>query len=183
MEIIHVSPFINHESIILNGLQPSIISLEQHLKVFHKDKTIKGEKAVYGWFSCDKNDKFIRDMVFCKVWINPRNRLADIDQSIEYYDDNGEYNFEPYIKKNLYHTDSMIFNVYKFDIEKERHTEYFHTQVDNENKGNTCFGLPDKYSHDDKKLYVVDEIVKSPILIGQAEWNYNKGENHIKILG
>ena len=77
INLLHLSETKNRNSILTNGLLPTKVKNLDHLGYFTRHGIISGDKAIYTWLDSEKNEKFIRDMVYCKVWIHPRNDLID----------------------------------------------------------------------------------------------------------
>ena len=76
MKLLHLSSIENRDSILKNGLLPSKISLESHLWTFQGSGLV-GDKCVYTWDSekGQSTDKYIRDMIYCKLFIHYQNHL------------------------------------------------------------------------------------------------------------
>jgi len=76
MEAIHISERYNRNSILKNGLRPSKVVLEHHLDSFREFNYLSEEedKMLYMWLDSEKNQKFIKDMMYCKMWLDPRNK-------------------------------------------------------------------------------------------------------------
>jgi len=182
IEIVHVAPRFCRESILRHGLKPSKVLLEHHLKVFHEDKIIKknNNKILYGWVSNNKNDKFIKDMIFCKTYITPRNKIANMIKN-----ENRLNNYKKLCKKNLYFTDNMIFDVYRFNVNTHLIQNYIHLQFGDDNDiHNTLCGMPTEFEHDDKPLFITKYGIPSDEInvVGSANWYFKNGKNHIKII-
>ena len=133
----------------------------------------KDDKALYSWIDCDQNEKFIRDMIFCHIYINPRNALYDEPgaQSID---------FRKLLNKNMSPWNYMSYDVYEIKTQWPKHT-YFHTQNPEGNINKTTYGMSDEYSHNDKILCILKEPQKKICIIGQAEYYYDNGHN-IRII-
>jgi hypothetical protein len=191
MEVLHISPVYNRRSIAKLGIIPSKISLPAHLESFKKDNMCtKDDKCVYSWLSCDKNEKFIRDMVFCNVWIDPRNDLADKSlkelKELEkiygkFIDLDNCIDFRKLLNKNLYNYREMIFDVYCAIEDTKLDTYYIHQQYNDDNIFNTIHKMPDEYAHNDKRLVIFKKPLKNIKIIAQAKYYYDNKKYHIKV--
>jgi hypothetical protein len=170
MNLLHLSEIYNRRSIESNGLRPSKIRLEEHLKSFQEDKIISGNEALYTWEDSLYNEKFITDMIYCKVWIHPRDAfISDDPVDLRYVTD-----------KPLYKHSQMLFDVYKAEV-PEKDCDYFHLQVPSEDVYNTTFRLDDKFAHDNKRLHIFEHPLRAE-RIGQACYYYDNGKINIKII-
>ena len=135
----HLTETKNLLSIKIKGLLPSLIILEHHLKNFNARGLI-GNKILYAWNDSLKNDKFAKDMIYCKQWIDKRNKLNIDDYSkaerISFYE-------ESYVLLKI--NFSEILNCL-FDNDSYIHTQY---SID---KHDSCFGMDKRFEHDDKRL-------------------------------
>lgn len=180
----HISEIYNRKSILKNGLIPSKVKLSHHLERFKEDNILlKNEnKILYMFQDSDKNEKFLKDMVFCKVWIDPRNIL-----SIIYEDDFNNYklDYNKYVNKLLYKYDRMIFDIYKITNIKEINETYrpYHEQISDKNFYNTLYKMPTEFEHNDKVLVFSKHHEKSISIIGQLSFEFTKNKRYnIKIL-
>ena len=71
MKYLHISERYNRESILKKGLLPSKVLLSEHLEDFREENFLsdKENKILYTWESSEKDNKFIKDMIYCKIWI------------------------------------------------------------------------------------------------------------------
>ena len=173
----HISPIINGSSIQEFGLIPTKVEHEGHLKAFREDGACtKDGKALYTWEDCNENEKFIKDMVFCKVWIEPRNAL---------YEETGSHpiDFRKLLDRNLSQFSHMIYDVYVADVPDEQYT-YVHIQGWEERSTveNTCYRMPDEYAHNNKRLHIYKKPLKKIKTVGQVRFYWDNGKYHIKIL-
>jgi hypothetical protein len=175
IKAIHISPVYNRQSIAEKGLIPTKIKLPHHLRDFKEhDVCTKDDKVLYSWIDCNQNEKFIRDMIFCNLYINPRNALYDIKNFVESID------FRKLLNKNMAPWSYMMYDVYEIKAQLPKHT-YFHSQDPTGDINRTTYGMPDEYSHNDKVLCVLKEPQKKIRIIGQAEYYYDNGHN-IRII-
>lgn len=171
---LHISPASNRKSIERNGLCPSKIKLEQHLEAYRaKGHCTADGKALYTWLDCDKNEKFIKDMIFCHAHITPRNSMENTYE--EYID------FRDIFEKNIAPWKDMVFDVYEIVSECPHYNDWVHWQYPTESVYNTMWGIPDKYAHNDKTLIIHKVSQKNIRIVGQAEYYYNRSHN-IRII-
>lgn len=179
MNLIHLSERKNRNSILSKGLIPTTIKLEHHLDYFNRYGMISGNKAVYTWLDSEKNEKFLKDMVYCKAWIHPRNDLVDsINLEDGIYRDNFDFRkigIEPLIQED------KIFDVFLINKE-DKYSGIFHGQEPQENPYNSCYNMDEKYAHDDKILHVYDKPVMVSKIIGQVAYYYDNSKINIKVL-
>lgn len=163
MKLLHLSAIENRESILKNGLLPSKISLEPHLEGF-KNNGLVGDKCVYTWDSeqGQSTDKYIRDMIYCKLFIHPRNAWGE-----EYYNNyekiNGismydvkELDYRQFGTKLYGKTDT--YDLFEIDIDPSNplllQTSFIHAQIREDSPYNSCVLLNEKYAHEDKVLRI-----------------------------
>lgn len=157
-KFLHISERHNRDSILKIGLLPSKIKLEHHLNFFRNKEYISRDtdKILYMWEDSVQNEKFIKDMIYCKVWIQPRNNLYD-----------GENSMDPLL--NLCPYDSMLYDVYLIhnsaELSRTDGELHRHVQEPSDDPISTCFGMNGIYAHDDKLL------------------GLSKGESNIEIIG
>lgn len=177
MIYIHLSPVFNRDSILRNGIVPTKINNLDHLNTFIKDDACtKDEKAIYAWQDCEKNEKYIKDLIYAKVFIHPRNTLV-----YDYYDKyNDCLDFSKFHEKPIYKT-SAIYDVYEINTSSNDYM-FIHTQQKNRNEFHSCFKLHDEYSHDDKLMTVFKEPQRNIKIIGRAEYYYHKNKMNIRVL-
>ena len=182
---IHLSEIYNRESILKNGLLPSKIKLPMHLSYF---KTMgwctDDDKILYSWEDCDKNEKYIKDMIYIKVFGHARNEIHDI-----YYKKNNVYdkdniqikeffNFKELGVMPIYDYDSMIFDVY--GIEEEGTYAGEHVQEPCDDEASSLCVMDEDYAHNDKDIMTYKKPVQAK-LIGQASYHYSNNKINIKI--
>jgi len=175
MKLLHLSSIVNRDSILEHGLLPSKISLETHKDVFHSNGLI-GDKCVYTWDSdCGQStDKYVRDMIYCKLFIHPRNKICDENEilnkslyqegKISHWEDSDNwFDFET-IGTKLYGS-SDIYDLYEIDIDEKDdlllQNKWVHGQASYEEDGcnSTTYMMNNKYGHDDKILYIANDII------------------------
>lgn len=169
MKVIHVSEIYNRKSILLNGLRPSNINHPNHLESLKEaDLCTKDNKILYTWESCDKDTQFIKDMVFCKAYILPRNEMSY------------ETNFSKLVDKFLGRYTNMTYDVYEISVPEQR-SIFYHEQTPCTCIHSPCFDMPLEFSHDDKPLHFYKTPQIDLRIVGQAELEYAKGKYRIKV--
>jgi len=158
MKLLHLSSIGNRGSILNNGLIPSIVKSESHLDVF-KRSGLDGNKCVYTWDSDrgQSTDKYIRDMIYCKLFIHPRNDLFD-----KHYEKHEEdLDFKQFGTKLYGKTD--VYDLFEISINPSNklllQNYWVHGQLREDNPHSTCHLLNDKYAHDDKVLYISGDTI------------------------
>jgi len=176
VKAMHISQIFNRESIAKIGLIPTKIDLPWHLESFKEDRMCTEDgKALYTWLDSDRNEKFIRDMIFCHIYIHPRNTLALYMEETS----NG-VDFRKFLNENMAPWNSMIYDVYVLETVWPR-TSYFHAQTSEVDIYSSTYGMPDEYAHDNKVLCMMNKPQKKIRRIGQAEYYYDNGHN-IRII-
>ena len=175
MKYVHISERFNRDSILQRGLMPTPILLPSHKEGFKKAGYINNacESVLYLWESCEKDNKFIKDMCFCKTWITPRNKVVM----------NRGYNYiNP--KTNLYPYDKMVFDVYEVSNINNVCDDFigYHVQNPDDDISNTLYGMDDRYAHDDKRLVLSKSVEKNIRIIKTAYMSVEKnGKINVKI--
>ncbi len=168
MKLLHLSSIGNREGILKDGLLPSKISLENHLWAFQNSGLV-GDKCVYTWDSeqGQSTDKYIRDMIYCKLFIHPRN-----DMGLEFYrnydkinglrsserisNDADKLDYTQFGTKLYGNTD--VYDLFEIDID-EKHplllqNRWVHGQLKDDSPYDSCHMLNEKYEHNDKVLFI-----------------------------
>jgi hypothetical protein len=163
MQVLHISSVNNRSSIKENGIIPTIIKNEGHLFSFRNRGIISNSdnKAIYTWEDCDKNEKFVRDLIYAKVFIHPRNEM-------EY-----ETDFSKIKTLDILPYFEMLYDVYKIQVPDEDSSLY-HSQEPSDNKYNSTYEMEDFYAHDDKHLFIYNKPLKEFSIVGQAYYEYDK---------
>jgi hypothetical protein len=170
MKLLHLSSIKNRDSILKNGMLPSKISLDDHYELF-KDYGLKESKCVYTW---DPNkgqstDKYIRDMIYCKLFIHPRNDLSQKNEDrmnklwelgkVDCWDDHINWVDFSKLGSKLY-GESGVFDIFEVDIDEtnslllQNPYDWKHGQMRDDSKFSSCHLMNDKYAHDDKVLKI-----------------------------
>ena len=165
MNFLHLTHLKNLNSILKYGLLPSYIQSDHHWKMFKK-RGLKERKCVYMWNAeTYKNEKYLMDMIYCKMYIHPRNKIFDIrynqilKENYNNWNDSNLYiNFKKFGDK-LYGDDGR-YVVLEIDSSKIDYIgDWIHSQEPNEDSLSTTVVMDDKYAHEDKKVYISDAVV------------------------
>jgi hypothetical protein len=172
----HISEVYNRKSILKNGIFPSKIKLDHHLDRFREDGLLNENenKISYFWQDSFHNKKFFIDMVFCKVWIHPRNDLFWEDNLNDCFD------YSKCTNKLLYKYNKMIFDIYKVNKIKEHILNYrpLHEQICSDDKYSSLYKMPDKFCHDNKILAFSKSVEKDFKIIGQIKFEFTKNKKY-----
>lgn len=184
-KFIHISECYKRDSIMKHGLIPAKPVLFNHIENFRKDGALKQDedKVLYTWMSCYQDNKFIKDAVYYRAWIRPRNIIAVTTGQT--------YSFINH-KTNLYKYDQMIFDVYEISNMNLLHQEFegkmypyytMHVQRDNGSRTNTLHNMDTRYEHEDKLMGFSKTPEKDLRIIKQAKMTINKnGRIDVKII-
>ena len=158
MKLLHLTHKANLSSIIKNGLLPSHIELDNHWETFQKH--LEQRSCIYLWSAeTYKNTKFIRDMVYTKMFIHPRNKLLDQIEleheknGLDIYDEELYPDFKEFGNR-LFGGDSsyILLEIDSENIDLEG--SWQHVQEPHEDKYGTTTIMDDKYAHNDKEIYI-----------------------------
>jgi hypothetical protein len=143
MDFLHLTNKQNLNSILKHGILPSYINNETHWELF-KEYGLKNRRCVYTWNGeTYNNTKYIKDMIYTKLFIHPRNKLYN------YMDD--YLNFKDY-GQQIFGEDTTYF------LLKINHDNWLgnwlHEQYPGDEKFYTTVVMDDKYAHNDKEIYV-----------------------------
>ena len=165
MKFLHLSHSKNLKSILKYGLMTSYINMDHHWKAFKKTG-LKKRRCIYLWNADTYNNgKYLMDMVYTKMFIHPRNAIFDIryNQIVDINNENWE-NTDLYVnfKKfgNKLYGDGGKYIVFEIDS-KDISTmgEWTHIQEPGgDSFGTTCI-MDDKYSHDNKIIYISENLI------------------------
>jgi len=184
-KFLHISPIINRISILQNGILPSkVVCPEHHLKYFRRDGLLTNNenKIIYFWCDCNKNEKFIKDMVYCKTWIEPRIKYIQEMDDLEQYE-KGCKILKKLYNVNLYKYSKMIFDVFLIENIKEPRCNYRPLHSQEPSLDDSVLGvMNDKYAHNNKELAFSKTPEKNIKIICQAQYYFYKGKETIKIL-
>jgi hypothetical protein len=165
MKLLHLSHRENRDNILSNGIIPSYIKLDAHFEAFSYGG-LKSRECVYMWDSekGQSTDKYIRDMIYCKLFIHPRNDLGDAHyknlESLGIMDyqctDEQKLDYRSFGTKLF--GDGGVFDLYEITIDENNEIllprEYVHGQTKDESPYASCYLLNEKYAHEDKILRI-----------------------------
>ena len=179
MTVFHISPIYNRKSILQHGIRPAKVEREEHLARFKEDNCATEDgKAVYTWWDCDLNEKYALDTVFCKIWLDPRNRLqAPVKEEV--------IDMRPLVDKFLYPHDHMIFDVYAIEVE-DLPAWYVHAQpcLSRDIGGhiyNTGYDMPQEYCHEEKVICIFPYTLANPRIVSRVLFSYDNKKYNLKI--
>lgn len=192
---IHLTEIYNRESILKSGIIPSKIKLPQHLKFFKKyDYCTEDGKMIYLWSDCLSNERFIKDMIYIKVFGHARNDYYNVmekafddgsayPKGIKYYEDyyKDKFNMRKLGTSPIYKYDQMVFDVYLIETSADVKFGGIHSQFPSDNIYNSLHLMDERYAHNDKELYVSKKPLKIKI-IGQAKYYYDNKKINIEVI-
>lgn len=154
MDYLHLTHKKNLNSILKYGLVPSYIKNNDHWDTFKK-YSLKERKCVYTWDGeTFNNTKFIKDMIYTKFFIHPRNEMFVEKEK------NGKYiNFKNFGNK-IFGEDSFFYLIKIFNYE-DYFGDFQHTQSPSDDEYSTCTIMDDKYAHDDKRIHISSKKINS----------------------
>ena len=158
MKLLHLTNKANLPSIIMNGLLPTHIELDHHWDVFQKYLTQRS--CIYLWDAETYNNaKFVRDMIYTKMFIHPRNKaltMREIElekQGLDIYDEELYPDFKK-IGTGLV-GDSSTYSLLEVDIDETRvEGSWQHIQEPHDDKYGTTVVMDDQYAHNNKEIYI-----------------------------
>jgi len=176
----HISERYNRDSILKNGLYPTEVKLTNHLYHFRARNYLhfNENKILYMWEDSLKNKKFIKDMIYCKVWIHPRNKIY-IDREKNFDDsDIFTFDFRKIKMTNYYPYTQMIYDIYKVKNIKQlnKFNQDIHVQLPDECYTSTLYHMDERYSHDDKILALSKNIEKDIEIVGSVKFEIDKND-------
>jgi len=176
MNVLHVSPIYNRNSIIKNGITPTPVKNINHLEAFKKDRVVSNDTAIYTWQDSIYNEKYIRDLIYAITWIHPRNDIGC------YYNDNfnDEIDWRNVERKPIYKYNQMIFDVYIAQV-STKIPDYNHLQEPGNDIYSTTYNMHERFAHNDKPLCIYDKPLKVIKIIGQANYYYDNINHNFTI--
>lgn len=164
MKFLHLTHSKNLLSIKKNGLCPSFIENESHWLVF-KD-FIKDKKCIYFWIDEKyKNSKYVKDMVYTKMFIHPRNRIFEFkydkikNENLDLFDYDLYVDFKKF-GNELFGIDGTFY-LLEFDSTLiNYYGSWVHVQEPTSNNHSTISIMNDKFSHNDKEIFISDDVIK-----------------------
>lgn len=177
MKVFHVSPVYNRKSITKNGLVPTVPKLEEHAKTFQYYGLLDSQgRCTYTWVDSPQNEKFIRDMIYCIVWIHPRNSIL-----IKYENDGVEKIRKISHRKPIYPYSQMEFDVYCMNIESEN-SDFTHSQTPSDEYDCSLYQMDERYSHTNKQLKILNTTIQNPKIVGKGLFRLDKYSFTVKII-
>lgn len=177
MNVFHISPIYNRDSILENGILPTPVRNRDHLEHMQEHGICtKDGRGSYTWLDDSKNEKYIRDLIYAIVWIHPRNELT------HYWTDvlRDWPEFPKMHRRPMWKYDQMLFDVYVADV-PEHYAHYIHQQEPNRAPDSTIYTMHDQYAHDEKQVIIYKEPLKHIRIVGQASYNYDSANDKISI--
>jgi len=154
LKILHLTESRKLKSIQTHGLLPSKISLDHHLSLFQKDG-LEGNKCIYTWdANTYENERFVRDMIYCKMFIHPRN-----DMFINTWDEDEQFDYSKLGKRLYGSINHFTLLEFDYDIDNTLPYEYLHLQDPSYRKNDSCGYMDEKYAHDDKTLHIMKKKI------------------------
>ncbi len=182
MKLLHVTHSKNINSIIRNGLLPSYINLDGHWDEFQYYLSERG--CVYLWDAeTYKNGKYVRDLIYTKMFIHPRNKLIGerenelIELGLDVWDEELYFDFKK-IGKGLV-GDTGRFVMLEIDADDVKlHGSWQHVQEPHDDKFGSTVMMDDNYAHNDKKIYIVEQPINFKHIKIVEEVQVRKYKNH-----
>lgn len=156
MKFLHLSSIKNLNSIIKYGIQPTYIKNISHWEFFKDNEYLNNRKCVYLWDAeTYNNTKFVKDMIYCKLFIHPRNDLFDIKEKENC---NNWINFKK-LGNHIYGNDEkyILFEIDSLNI--NYFGNWIHVQEPGDNEYSTTAIIDDRYSHDNKNMYITPNVI------------------------
>lgn len=158
MKLLHLTNKANLPSIIKNGLLPSYIDNDGHWETFQNH--LMNRHCIYLWNAeTYRNAKYVRDMIYTKMFIHPRNRIftqREIEikkEGLDIYDDDLYVDFKN-MGVGLVGV-SSTYSLLEINIDETRvEGSWQHIQEPSDNKHSTTTIMDDYYAHDDKEIYI-----------------------------
>jgi hypothetical protein len=152
MDYLHLTHKKNLNSILKYGLLTSYVKNDDHWDIFKK-YNLKKRKCIYMWDGeTFNNTKFIKDMIYTKFFIHPRNEIfVEKEKDGKYIDFNNFGN-------KIFGEDSLFYLIKIFNFE-DYFGDFQHMQSPSDDKYSTCTIMDDKYAHDDKRVHISDRKI------------------------
>lgn len=170
MKVLHVSESFNRTSILKRGLLPTKVLLPNHLETWKAyNLCTEDDRILYTWQSCDKDAKFVKDMVFCKQFLHPRNALSLKNPNMDFSEILGDF---------MGSFSQMTYDVYEATVPDQK-SFFIHEQTPTLRKECSSFGMPYEFSHNDKILQMYKEPLTDLKIVGEASFEYGKHNQYI----
>jgi len=149
MNCIHITDSRNLNSIKKFGLLPT----KSFLHADRMKRSFQTDKVIYLMLleSKSRASKFIKDFIYCKLWIHPRIRFMRKNKVNSRTEEEKVYNYKFELEQKIF---SILFINF---IPKKKWIETIHEQ-------SNFFGQKDideRYTHNDKPLVITPEKIKS----------------------
>jgi len=169
MKLLHLSHRSNRTGILSKGLIRSRVKNHDHLEAFGS-WGLNG--VVYTWSpeSGSSTTKYIKDMIYCKQFIHPRNDMFDrsYDKLLEGWrsglieDWDAEENWVDFSKIGpaIFGGDQE-YDLYEIEVNSAPDAAHFiHIQDQTQTKFGTTHLMDDDYAHDDKPIFIFDRDIR-----------------------
>ena len=177
MDVLHITPERNLESIFKNGIVRRKPLLTQYNTIMEElyGKKYDIEKGLIFCFpeEISRRDKYIKDFCYWKTWGDIRNKLLDPldDKDFIKYQEMG-FNFFYGVKPKLQRLKVLL-----LDIEYEEFFTYYR-HVQDHLMSNYWTDMDERYEHHEKPLVLVNYDIKPDRIkrvIGTVESFFEKG--------
>jgi len=149
MDKLHLTSKRNLKSILRHGILPMYVNMPLHWEAFHR-AGLEERKCVYTWEGEHYNNaKYIRDMVYTKMFIHPRNKIFD---DADFYVDFKKFGDQ------LYGTDGTYYLLKIPEVESP-FSPWLHMQEPDDTANTSTTIMNDKYAHRDKLLHIFDKVI------------------------
>ena len=150
MDYLHLARKKNIKSILKHGILPSYVNMEHHWETFKEHGLINRECIYTLQGETYNNSKFIRDMVYTKFFIHPRNHYYD---TIDH-----EYDFRQWGGKIFGEDETfLLLRIKNLD---PKFGDWTHVQEPHDDEFGTTVTMDDKFAHDDKLLSISESVIK-----------------------
>ena len=150
MDYLHLTSEKNLKSVLKHGILPSRIDLDHHWKSF-KYYGLKERKCVYTWGGEHYNNtKYIKDMIYTKMFIHPRNNAYNRVDHVLDWKSFGDEIFG----------DDGTYYLLKITGVEEKFGKWIHVQESHDDKHGTTVIMDDKYAHDDKPMFIFEDKIQ-----------------------
>lgn len=169
IKLLHLTQKKLINSILTHGILPSYIEHSEHWKSFKKE--LKDRRCIYFWSGeTYNNTKYVKDMVYAKMYIHPMNKLFKSLSSdaakyfgiktIETGEEEEHIDFSR-MGNRLFGGDD-IYLLLEVDSENIEllSRDFIHTQFSTDEKSSTTCMMDDKYAHDDKSLFIAKSTIR-----------------------
>lgn len=178
---IHLSHRKNRESILIHGLTPSYMGFDFQREFFN-ELGFK-DKILFTWKDDpDNNFKFIKDLIYVKNWLHPRNEWAE--KYVEENDD--DIDMRKYPDNYFIPESTGMYDVYmgEMDLFEDLTKEQMHGQFTSDSPAVTSYGFDPYYEHDNKMLIVTNNVKRNFKIIDSVKYEIDKrGKYQFKYIG